>query len=125
MKLIKEIFLSTHQHTKYLSISGINEKQPRQESLCVVRLTTTYWHDKRGSYLKKSLVYLKRKCKDFNILHKDCYLSGADAVLPLIINLNEVEDGVYIVTPVNVTTDVEGGWVDGFEYKLVAFKEDL
>jgi hypothetical protein len=65
----------------------------KQEPICVVRLRTTAWCDKRGVHLKKSLNFLKRKCVGLNILDEDCSMVGVDEVIPRIINLNEMSYG--------------------------------
>ena len=36
--------------------------EPEQEGdICVVRLTTSWWHDKRGAHMRKDLTYLIRR----------------------------------------------------------------
>lgn len=89
------------------------------ESVCVVRLTTTAWKDSRGVHLKKSLNFLKRKCKGFNILDEDCSMVGAEEVIPRITNIDTVDDGIYRVVTCNESRDWESGCVDGYDYKLI------
>lgn len=86
---------------------------------CVVRVTTSYWHDKRGLHLKRSLTFLRRQCEGFNILEEDAGGMGVDEVVSRIVNLNQCEDGVYEVIPCNHSTDWETGHVDDYDYKLV------
>jgi len=90
-----------------------------KRNICVVRLTTTAWMDKRGVHLKKSLNFLKRKCKGFNILDEDCSLVGAGEVIPRIINIDSVEDGIYSVVTCNESKDFESGYIDDYDYKLI------
>lgn len=90
------------------------------ESICVVRLTTTAWRDSRGVHLKKSLNFLKRKCKGFNILDEDCSMVGAEEVIPRITNMDSVEDGIYEVVTCNESRDWESGQIDDYDYMLVS-----
>ena len=90
------------------------------ENICVVRLTTSAWSDSRGVHLKKSLKFLKRKCKGYNILDEDCGMTGAEEVIPRIINIDSVSDGVYRVVTCNESRDWESGCVDDYDYKLVS-----
>lgn len=88
-------------------------------SRCVVRVKTTTWADNRGLHTKKSLTFLRRQCKGFNILAEDASAIGAEEVLPRILNLDEVEDGIYEVVVCNESRDFETGYVDDYDYKLV------
>jgi len=90
------------------------------ENICVVRLTTSAWSDSRGVHLKKSLNFLKRKCKGFNLLYEDCSMIGPEEVIPRIINIYSVPDGVYRVVTCNESRDWESGYVDDYDYKLVS-----
>lgn len=96
-----------------------NRKEQKQENLCVVRLTTSSWSDRNGAYQRKSLRFLKRKCEGYNILDEDCMMVGADEVINRILNLNDVEDGVYQVVMSNISTCWETGYVDDYDYELV------
>ena len=66
-------------------------------SRCTVRVKTTVWADKRGLHMKKSLMFLRRQCEGFNVLAEDASATGAEEVFPRILNLGEVEDGIYEV----------------------------
>lgn len=89
------------------------------KSVCVVRLTTSAWHDNRGAHLKKSLTVLKRQSEGYNILLGHCDDVGAEEIMLDISNLNSVRDGVYKVELVNPWTDPETGCDDWDGYKLV------
>lgn len=93
-----------------------SDKQP--DSITVIRLQTSLWHDKRGCYIRKSLTYLKRKCVGYNILEEDCGAVGAE-ILENIENLYDCEDGVYEVVMTNISHDFESGYVDDYDYRLV------
>jgi len=88
-------------------------------SRCTVRVKTTVWADKRGLYTKKSLTFLRRQCEGFNILSEDANAIGAEEVLLRILNLSEVEDGIYEVVVCNESHDYETGYVDDYDYRLV------
>ena len=102
--------------TDLLCASG-NKKD---DDVCVVRLTTNAWRDSRGVHLKKSLNFLKRQCKGFNLLDEDCSMIGAEEVIPRIVNIGSVTDGIYRVVTCNESRDWESGYIDDYEYKLVS-----
>jgi hypothetical protein len=91
-----------------------------EQNVCVVRLTTSVWNNDRGVHLKKSLNFLKRQCAGFNILAEDCLMIGAEEVVPKIINIDSVPDGVYRVVLCNASRDWVTGHVDDYDYKLVS-----
>ena len=93
------------------------DTQPQDK--CVIRLKTTYWSDAKALHVKKSLTYLKRQCKNYNILKEDVSMEGADTVIERITNLTEVKDGVYEVITCNISRDWEGGYIDDYDFKLV------
>jgi len=88
-------------------------------SRCTVRVKTTVWADKRGLHTKKSLTFLRRQCEGFNVLAEDVSAIGAEEVLPRLVNLGEVEDGIYEVVVCNESHDYETGCVDDYDYRLV------
>lgn len=93
-------------------------------SRCTVRVKTTVWADKRGLYTKKSLTFLRRQCEGFNVLAEDACMIGAEEVLPRIVNLDGVEDGIYEVVVCNESHDYETGYVDDYDYRLVTPDRD-
>ena len=88
-------------------------------SRCTVRVKTTVWADKRGLHTKKSLTFLRRQCEGFNVLAEDVSAIGAEEVLQRLVNLGEVEDGIYEVVVCNESHDYETGYVDDYDYRLV------
>ena len=94
-------------------------------SRCTVRVKTTVWADKRGLHTKKSLTFLRRQCEGFNVLAEDASAIGAEEVLPRILNLGEVEDGIYEVVVCNESHDYETGYVDDYDYRLVTANADV
>lgn len=89
------------------------------KNICVVRLRTEYWHDNNGCYIKKSLKFLKRKCKGFNILYEDVSHVGFEDVFTKIVNIDECTDGVYKCVTCNDHRDWETGIVEDYDYKLI------
>ena len=98
---------------------AITSKDAKErENVCVVRLKTSTWSDKRGVYLKKSITYLRRLSKGYLILEEDTKNIGTE-VIEDIINLDECSDGVYEVATCNEQYDWETGYIDSYDYKLV------
>lgn len=97
------------------------EKQ-KVRNMCIVRLRTEIWADKRGMHTKKSLVFMRKQCQGFNILEEDIGAVGARDVMPKIINLEDCEDGLYEAVACNESTDWESGHIDSYDYKLVPIK---
>lgn len=95
---------------------------PVDVSRCTVRVKTTAWADKRGLHTKKSVTFLRRQCEGFNLLEEDFSTIGAENVLPRILNLGVVEDGIYEVVVCNEKHDYETGYVEDYDYLLVAPK---
>jgi hypothetical protein len=106
------------------TLSLLNIVPTTSPDTVVVRVKTSYWNDGRGLHTRKSLTYLKRKCRAFNFLAEDAEAVGAYQVMPRIINLDEVGDGVYEVITVNVSRDYESGYVEEWDYKLVPYDEE-
>lgn len=92
-----------------------------QECRCVVRLRRSWWHDPKGLHQRIDLTYLKRHCKDFNILDEDACNCGADEVLLRVVNLDECKDGIYEVLTCNERRDWETGYIDEYDYRLVPY----
>ena len=105
----------------YLSdlTAGLAADAPK--NVCVVKLATTIWADKRGLHIKKSLTYLRRKCAGYNSIEEEVSAIGAEDTARIIINLDECADGVYEVAVCNETHDWESGHVDGYDLKLIPF----
>jgi hypothetical protein len=98
--------------------------QPNEVHRCVVRLVTSYWHNRSGVHIKRSLTYLKRQCKGYNILDEDVSNCDAETVLSHIVNINECEDGVYQVVTCNESHDWEMPHIiDDYDYKLIPHDE--
>jgi hypothetical protein len=81
------------------------------------------WSDKTGLYVKRNIVFLRRKCKGNNFLEEDLDEVGVYEVLPRIVNLQEVDDGIYCVETCNERKDWLDGHVNDYDYKLVPYWE--
>ena len=98
-----------------------NKELSEERDRCVVRLRTSSWSDKNGINTKRSLTFLRRKCKGYNMLEEDASMIGAEEVIPNIINLDACRDGVYEVVSCNESRDWETGIVDDYDYKLIKY----
>lgn len=94
-------------------------EEKHEPSECIVRVKTTFWSDKRGLHTKKSLLYLRRQCKGFNLLEEDSGAIGAEDVMIRIVNLDEVVDGIYRLITCNERRDWESSHVDNYDYQLI------
>lgn len=99
------------------------DKEREVEHKCIVKLTTSVWGDKDGFYIKKSLKFLKRKCVGYNVLQEETNVMGAEEVYQRILNINDVEDGIYSVVVVNESRDWETNNVEDWDYELYPYKE--
>jgi hypothetical protein len=87
----------------------------------VVKLVTSSWHDKRGLHIRRDLLSVKRKSSGHQCLEEDCSMISPDEVWPRIVNLHECKDGLYEVVICNEWKDWETGYVEDYDYRLVAF----
>ena len=83
-----------------------------------IRLRTDMWYDTNGCYLKKNIRFLRRMSNGNNFLYDDLCNIGANDVVPRIINLDECDDGIYIVTMCDIRRDYETGQIDDYNYTL-------
>jgi hypothetical protein len=97
---------------------------PQAINQCVVRLTTTAWQDRRGVHLKKSLVFMRRKCIGFNILEEDAKMIGVAEVIGHIDNLDSCVDGVYEIGVCHKHHDRESGELADYDYRLWPHQEE-
>lgn len=87
----------------------------------VVKLVTSSWHDKRGLHIRRDLLSVKRKSSGHQCLEEDCSMISPDEVWTRIVNLHECKDGLYEVVICNESKDWETGYVEDYDYRLVAF----
>jgi hypothetical protein len=104
--------------------STMSSERAEPRPVVVVRLTTSYWHDRNGMHWKQSLRFLKRKCVGYNVIYEDCQNIGANEVIPRIENLSECDDGLYYIVTCNERgSDWEASHIiDEYDYRLVPLK---
>jgi len=96
--------LSSISNELELALAGVfPEKEP--PPVCVVRLSTGTWRDKRGLHQRKSLTFIKRLSSGYQVLSEDAGMIGAEFVLSKIINFDSCKDGLYRVVTVNESRD--------------------
>lgn len=122
MKSLKEL-MENHTGTEPLTLNMLDELMDKCEatdnSICTVRLKTSYWSDSNGVYTKKSLTYLRRKSQGYNLLKEEVSAVGAEDAVKIIENLYDCEDGIYEVVVCNERRDWEAGYIDQYDFKLV------
>jgi hypothetical protein len=93
--------------------------------VAVVSVKTSYYHTKRGFATTKRIDFLRRKSNWECVysIKEDASCGGADAVIGRIINLNDVEDGIYRMIFINEHRDWESGHIEDWDYKLVPYEE--
>ena len=89
----------------------------------VIRLRTSFWRDKTGIHMKRSLITLRRKSSGYSVIEDDADMAGADKILSKITNLSECVDGIYEVVLCNISHDFETGYADDWDYELIPFTE--
>jgi hypothetical protein len=87
--------------------------------ICVVRLRTSVWADKKGIHQRKTLTYMRKMSMGNDLLEADTDAMGAEEVLARIENLNACKDGLYEVVLCNEIRDWETGYVEDYGYRLV------
>jgi hypothetical protein len=104
-----------------MDIIDINTVANEEKSKLVVRLTTNMYHTKDCLVFKKTIKILKRLSNN-DYIFEDCNMVGADEVIPRIINLHELKDGVYEINTCNEKKDWETGYVEEWDYYLTPYK---
>ena len=92
----------------------------------IVRVTTNFHAPTPGTLMRLTKVRVMRRLSHgHDFLTEDTTMVGADEVVPRIINLGQVRDGLYHVITVNEHRDRETGHVDRYDYKLVPFVKEF
>ena len=93
------------------------------KSKTIVKITTEYYHNNKYAFVKKKLTALKRK-SGYILLLEECDNINTKEVLSNIVNLFDVEDGVYELTiTCNHKNNYQLGTLDGYSFKLVEYIE--
>jgi hypothetical protein len=105
---------------KFGTVADNQEK----ENLCVVRVKTSVWADKKGLHTRRDVLYMNRLSSGYNILQEEMSATNdAEYVAHLLLNLNNIEDGLYAVQRTNCSHDFETGYIDSYDFKLVPFSQ--
>ena len=88
---------------------------------CIVRLRTGFWSSKQGIHMKKDIIFMRKLSGGSNYVKEDVDIMGAEDVINGIVNLDGCGDGIYEIVPCNIQYDLETGYQDGYEYKLIPF----
>ena len=96
------------------------------KSKTIVKITTEYYHNNKYAFVKKKLTILKRKSTGYILLLEECDNIDTEKVLSNIVNLFDVEDGVYELTiTCNHKNNYQLGTLDDYSYKLVEYIEGI
>ncbi len=88
----------------------------------IVRVSTHIFQTDRGLSCRKDINFLQRKCIGFNFVKEDISIMDAYTVYEAIINIDEVEDGIYEMIICNEQKDWETGYIDSWDYKLISYE---
>lgn len=92
------------------------------QEVCIVKLGTEAY--KRGGvYFHGRTIRVLRKQTTYDLLADEVDNIGLYDAIESIINLNDVEDGVYQLMHANIGTDWETGWVESWDLKLVPYEK--
>ena len=64
---------------------------------------------------------MRKSCIGYNILSEYIYNSDAMSAIKRIVNLDKCSDGIYEVVTCNESRDLETGYVDGYDFRLIPF----
>lgn len=99
----------------------IRDTQEDESPVEVVRVTTSFWKDSRGVYMRKNIIQQHRKSCGHQTMNDDCDMIGADETITRIKNLLSVKDGLYKIVLTNISKDWETGYVDSYDYELIPY----
>lgn len=89
----------------------------------VVRVKTCFYSTRRGLHTRRDIIFLHSRCQGCNFLEEDAVNIGPDEVIPRIINLGQVPDGLYTVVTCHEHKDWETGHIEDYNYQLLPFTE--
>lgn len=90
----------------------------------VVRVKTCAYSSGRGVSVRRDVTVMRRLSgRQACLLDETVSAVGAEQAAESIINLHEVEDGLYQLVVCNEKTDRETGIVDDYDLKLVPYDE--
>lgn len=101
-----------------------DSQESEDRSVCIVRVSSSTWYDARGVvHIDKRITPLKRKSEGYQIFSEDVQMIGASEVIEKIVNLSEIEDGIFLVLTCNHSHDWESGTLDDYDYYLSPYSQ--
>lgn len=97
------------------------DESPKEMNSTVVRRKTTTWSDKSGHHVKITLYVMKSLSEGFLVIEDDVKQIGYAEVWPRVVNLLEVQDGLYQLIIVNESRDFESGYIEDYKFKLIPY----
>lgn len=96
-----------------------------EEPKLFVRVIKTAYISKNGcEYNYQTKLRVLRKLSNFDHpFFEDCQNTSIKDVLDRIINLDDVDGGIYQVITCNYSRDWETGYIDDWDYKLVSYNK--
>lgn len=94
-------------------------------TITVVRLRTDKWVGRDGNsvHIRRSITLMKRMSHQ-PWIWEDVSMSGAEVFIDSITNLGQCADGLYQLVICNANTDLETGYVDDYDYKLIPYQPE-
>ncbi len=93
-----------------------------QKHRAIYRVINTFYKTKKGCAKKTEFIKMKKLSYGWDPLKEEVANVGDDTV-SIMLNINELKNGIYEAVVVNVSHDYETGTVDGWEIELKPFKE--
>ena len=102
-------------------IMKLSELPNKNKSIEIVKLTTSCWRSNRGIHIRRDITTQKRLSDGYQVLMEDAEILNADEIFHSITNLDDCQDGLYVVETTNIIRDWETGYIDSYDYKLIPF----
>lgn len=91
-------------------------------SITVVRKKTEFFVGSRNSLnIRIKLIPVKSLSFGYQPIEDDISNSDAETVLNRILNINDVNDGIYKIVSCNHFTDKDTGYVESWNYRLIPY----
>ena len=89
---------------------------------CVVRVQEEAYLRGNTYFYGKSLRVVKR-LTTFNIIAEEAQNVGMDEAMRNILNVFDVDNGLYEIVVTNQSYDIESGYLDDWSWKLIPYEE--
>lgn len=101
----------------------INFDKEQVKPVLVVRVDKNFYRNKSGEFVSQTKLRVMKKLSFLsNVFEEDFSCCGPEDTIDRIVNLYEVKPGLYEMITVNQTTDWETGYIDGWDYLLIPYK---